>query len=241
MKSVAIVLAAGQGKRMGMYCPKQYLLLNGKPVIYYSLKAFEESDIDEIILVVGEGEKEYCEQEIINRYQFKKVMQIVSGGSERYHSVYNGLQVVQNAEYVFIHDGARPFLSKQLIEDLFETVRETKACIAGMPVKDTIKLINQKKQVEKSLDRSKVWQIQTPQVFEYQLVKQAYDKLFEQKISDVTDDAMVVERMTGHAVTLVKASYKNIKITTPEDLEIGECFLANEKTKNDKFEELKRR
>ena len=227
MKTVAIVLAAGQGKRMKTNCPKQYLLLDGKHVIYYSLKVFEESSVDEIILVVGKNEKEYCEKEIIKRYEFKKVTQIVFGGNERYDSVYNGLQVVDKADYVFIHDGARPFLSKQIISNLYEEVQKTKACVAGMPVKDTIKIVNGKKEVEQSLDRSRVWQIQTPQVFEYQLIKRAYEKLFEQESVNVTDDAMVVEQMMGHKVTLVEASYKNIKITTPEDLEIGECFLAN--------------
>lgn len=225
MKTVAIVLAGGQGKRMKADCPKQYLLLGGKPVLYYSLKAFEESEVDEIILVVGAGEQEYCEENIVKRYQFKKVTQIVTGGKERYNSVYNGLQAIKEADYVLIHDGARPFLTQEMIKDLIETVKETKACVAGMPVKDTIKLVNEKKEVEESLDRSKVWQIQTPQVFDYQLVKEAYDKLFEQPVANITDDAMVVEQMLGYTITLVETSYKNIKITTPEDLLIGECFL----------------
>lgn len=225
MKTTAIILAAGQGKRMKANCPKQYLLLKEKPVLYYTLKVFEESLIDEIILVVGKNEKEYCITKIIEPYQFKKVNKIVEGGKERYHSVYNGLKEVNNTDYIFIHDGARPFLEQKTIEHLLVEVTKSKACIAGMPVKDTIKIADDKSRVEQTLNRNKVWQIQTPQVFEYYLIKQAYDKLFENEIENMTDDAMVVEQMTGHSITLVEAGYQNIKITTPEDLIIGEAFV----------------
>lgn len=225
MKTTAIILAAGQGKRMNTNCPKQYLLLKEKPVLYYALKTFEESLIDEIILVVGRNELEYCKREIIEPYKFTKIIKIVEGGKERYHSVFNGLKEVKEADYIFIHDGARPFLHKKTIERLFHEVKRTKACIAGMPVKDTIKVVDNKNKVEHTLNRDKVWQIQTPQVFDYNLVKQAYDKLFESQIENITDDAMVVEQMTGHSITLVEAGYENIKITTPEDLIIGEALV----------------
>lgn len=224
MKTTAIILAAGQGKRMNTNCPKQYLLLKEKPVLYYSLKTFQESLIDEIVLVVGKNELEYCKKEIIEPYEFTKIIKIAEGGKERYHSVFNGLKEVKGADYIFIHDGARPFLHKETIERLFEEVKKTKACIAGMPVKDTIKVADNKNKVEQTLNRDKVWQIQTPQVFDYNLIKQAYDKLFESQIENITDDAMVVEQMTGHAITLVKAGYENIKITTPEDLIIGQAL-----------------
>lgn len=224
MKTTAILLAAGQGKRMGANCPKQYLLLKEKPIIYYSLKTLEDSFIDEIILVVGRNEIDYCKKEIIEPYKFSKVKHIVEGGEERYHSVYNGLNIVENTDYIFIHDGARPFLDNKTMEALLSEVQKTKACIAGMPVKDTIKIVNDRKQVEQTLNRNKVWQVQTPQAFAYQLVKEAYDKLFEGEAEKITDDAMVVEQMTGHVVTLVEAGYHNIKITTPEDLIIGEAL-----------------
>lgn len=224
MKTTAILLAAGQGKRMGANCPKQYLLLKEKPILYYSLKTLEDSFIDEIILVVGRNEIDYCKKEIIEPYKFSKVNHIVEGGEERYHSVYNGLNAVENTDYIFIHDGARPFLDNKTMETLLSEVQKTKACIAGMPVKDTIKIVNDRKQVEQTPNRNKVWQVQTPQVFAYQLVKEAYDKLFEGEAENITDDAMVVEHMTGHVVTLVEAGYHNIKITTPEDLIIGEAL-----------------
>lgn len=227
MKTAAVVLAAGKGSRMQAERPKQYLLLKEKPVLYYSLKAFEDSCIDEVVLVVGQGEMEYCQKEIVEKYQFTKVKAITEGGKERYHSVYEGLKKMQNTDYVFIHDGARPFVTSSLIEILLKEVQECKACVAGMPVKDTIKLVDDKQYVTDTPDRKFVWLVQTPQVFDYKLVYGAYQKLMEGEQNGITDDAMVVEQMTGHPVKLIEADYRNIKITTPEDIIIGESFLEN--------------
>ncbi len=224
-KCTAIVLAAGQGKRMGTQIHKQYLELNGKPVLYYSLYAFEQSNlIDDIILVVGENQIEYCETEIVSKYDFKKIKKIVQGGAERYHSVWNGLQEVDEG-YVFIHDGARPFLNEEILARAYKVVQECKACVVGMPTKDTIKITDGEGFVADTPDRSKVWMIQTPQVFETALVKKAYEKLMKQTQANVTDDAMVVEQMLGDKVKLVEGSYENIKITTPEDLQIATIFI----------------
>lgn len=225
-KCTAIVLAAGQGKRMGTKVQKQYLEIAGKPVLYYSLHAFEQSPIiNQIILVVGEGQTEYCQKEIVEKYQFQKVTKIVQGGAERYHSVWNGLQEVSDGDYVFIHDGARPFITEEILERAYKDVQECKACVVGMPVKDTIKLASSDGFVEETPERSRVWMIQTPQVFETTLVKEAYHLLMEQENSNVTDDAMVVEQMLGHSVKLTKGSYENIKITTREDLDIAAVFV----------------
>ena len=142
-RTAAIVLAAGRGSRMKSKIQKQYLLLKGKPVLYYSLKAFEESFIDEIILVTGEEEIEYCRKEIVEKYGFTKVSHIVTGGKERYHSVFCGLQALTDCDYVFIHDGARPFVTEQILERAYETVQKEHACVVGMPVKDTIKLADE--------------------------------------------------------------------------------------------------
>ena len=224
-KCTAIVLAAGQGKRMGTKVQKQYLEIQGKPVLYYSLKAFEESElIDEIILVVGENQKEYCEKEIVSKYEISKVTKIVQGGAERYHSVWSGLQEI-DAGYVFIHDGARPFLNEEILHRVYDEVLFHKACVVGMPVKDTIKIADAEGYADMTPDRSMLWQIQTPQVFETSLIKEAYKKLMQSDTIKVTDDAMVVEQMLGGKVKLVFGSYENIKITTPEDLEIAEIFL----------------
>ena len=227
MKNVAIVLAAGQGKRMKSKVQKQYLLIKEKPVLCYTLSAFENSSlISEIILVTGKDEIAYCQKEIVENYGFSKVQKIVAGGKERYHSVYEGIKAIETADYVFIHDGARPFVDGEMIARVCDAVAEHKACVVGMPVKDTIKIADDAGFAEQTPDRRKVWQIQTPQTFEYQLIKGAYEKLLEDEPEGITDDAMVVETMTDHKVKLVEGSYRNIKITTPEDLDIATIFCG---------------
>lgn len=227
-KCTAIVLAAGQGRRMGTKVQKQYLEISGKPVLYYSLHVFEQSAvIDDVILVVGENQAEYCQNEIVSKYGFSKVRSIVQGGAERYISVWNGLQEVDDAGYVFIHDGARPFINEEILNRAYKDVQICKACVVGMPVKDTIKLADSEGFVSETPERSLVWMIQTPQVFERGLVKEAYALLMKQDNVQVTDDAMVVEQMLGYKVKLTMGSYENIKITTPEDLDIAEIFVKN--------------
>lgn len=224
--NVAVVLAAGRGSRMQSVVQKQYLHIGGKPVLYYSLKQFEDFDgVDEIILVTGENEIEYCREEIVNTYNLKKVTSIIPGGIERYHSVYEGLCAAKECDYVFIHDGARPFLDRSILERVLEAVREYRACVVGMPVKDTIKIADGNQFAVQTPDRSSLWMVQTPQVFEYGLIKDAYVRMMEAGIAGVTDDAMVLERMSGMQVKLVEGSYQNIKITTPEDLLVAEAFL----------------
>ena len=227
MKNVAIVLAAGQGKRMNSKVQKQFLLIKEKPVLYYTLNAFETSPlISEIVLVTGKDEIEYCRQEIVEKYGFQKVCKIVAGGKERYHSVYHGIQAIDEADYVFIHDGARPFVDGETIERVCDAVKEYQACVVGMPVKDTIKIADEEGFAAQTPDRRKVWQVQTPQTFEYHLIKEAYEKLIVEEPEGITDDAMVVETMTNHKVKLVEGSYRNIKITTPEDLDIATIFCG---------------
>lgn len=234
MRIAAVCLAAGQGKRMESNVQKQYLLIHGKPVLYYALKAFQDSPVDEIVLVVGAGEEEYCQKEIVDKYGFTKVKAIAVGGKERYHSVFSGLQMVKEADYVLIHDGARPFLTQEIIERCIEGAKEYRACVAGMPVKDTIKLADTEGNIESTPERSKVWMIQTPQAFEYSLIKEAYTTLIEQENKGiktsipVTDDAMVVEYFLKQKVHLVYGSYENIKITTPEDMRIAEVFVKKQ-------------
>ena len=221
----AVVLAAGRGKRMESSVHKQYLLLHEKPVLYYALKAFEESPVQEIVLVVGKGEIEYCQKEIVEKYGFQKISHIIEGGAERYHSVYCGLKAIKGADYVLIHDGARPFLDEEIIKRNIQAVREYQACVAGMPVKDTIKISDEEEFAAATPDRSKLWMIQTPQIFEYSLIRNAHESIRCKDMSSITDDAMVVEQETGVKVALAEGSYQNIKITTPEDLFIAEAFL----------------
>ena len=221
----AVVLAAGRGKRMESSVHKQYLLLHDKPVLYYALKTFEESPVQEIVLVVGKGEIEYCQKEIVEKYGFQKISHIIEGGAERYHSVYCGLKAIKGADYVLIHDGARPFLDEEIIKRNIQAVREYQACVAGMPVKDTIKISDEEEFAAATPDRSKLWMIQTPQIFETELITDAYAKLMEKHVVQVTDDAMVLEQMLKMPVKLFEGSYENIKITTPEDLDIAKMFL----------------
>lgn len=230
IKRVAIILAGGRGSRMNSEIPKQYMLLKGKPVLYYSIKAFEHSVVDEIILVAGAGDIDYCRREIVEKFGFNKISAIVAGGTERYYSVLNGLRAVALSNggeiYVFIHDGARPCVTGQIIEKCNSDVELYKACVAAMPVKDTIKVADEGGWAKDTPSRNFLWQIQTPQCFEYNLVKNAYEAMAEdEKRGVITDDAMVVEKYTDSKVKLTEASYKNIKITTPEDLAVAELFL----------------
>lgn len=217
-KHSVIVLAGGNGHRMNSNIPKQYLLLDGKPILAHSLLLFEQSFLDEIILVVRKGDEEYCQKEYVEKYNLKKVTTITAGGRERYLSVYQGIQKIKNTDYIWIHDGARPFLTIELLERLKQAVEKEEAVVLGVHVKDTIKQTDEKNQITATIPRKNLWNIQTPQVFSADLIRNAYQKLIEQNITDVTDDSMVVERMTDHHVIIVEGSYQNIKITTKEDI-----------------------
>ena len=225
-RCTAIVLAAGQGKRMHSKIQKQFLEIGGKPVLYYSLHCFQESPlIRDIILVTGEEMISYCEQEIVKKYGFSKVRKVTAGGKERYDSVYAGLLCCQDTDYVYIHDGARPFITEEMVQRGYEAVKRTNACVMGMSSKDTVKLADSSGYVKETPDRKIVWNIQTPQIFSYDLIRGAYESIRKKDMTGVTDDAMVVEQETGAKILLVEGSYQNIKITTPEDLAIAEAFL----------------
>lgn len=230
----AVVLAAGQGKRMGTPVQKQYIELKGNPLICYTLAVFQESQIiDDVVLVVGEGQEDYVYDQIVRKYHFYKIKAIVKGGEERYASVWNGLKVIKNGAvpgvypggYIFIHDGARPFIDENILDRAYAAVEQYKACVAGMPSKDTVKLADEHGFARVTPQREDVWTIQTPQVFDSSLIIDAYSALMGKECIKVTDDAMVVEQMTDSPVKLFQGSYENIKITTPEDLEVAEVFL----------------
>lgn len=237
-RCTAIVLAAGSGRRMKSDVAKQYLPLGGRPLIWYALHAIEESSvIDDCILVACQEDilNGYVREEIVERFGFHKVASIVPGGAERYDSVYNALQAIKEtgtAGYVFIHDGARPFLTEEILERCLAEVEKTGACVAGMPVKDTIKIADADCYARQTPDRNTLWQIQTPQVFERVLITQAYEKLMQEKEHlaaagiKITDDAGAVELLMNRPVKLVEGSYRNIKVTTPEDIAVAEAFLA---------------
>lgn len=233
-RTAAVVLAAGSGKRMNAGVKKQYMEIAGRPVLYYSLKAFEESFIDEIVLVVSQDEIEQVQESYVNQYGFQKISRIVVGGKERYHSVACGLQAVrQDCDFVFIHDSARPMLTQEILQRAYQAVQEEEACVVGVPSKDTVKIADEQGYVSVTPNRSLVWNVQTPQVFSYPLVYSAYEELLQKEQEllaagvQITDDAMVVEHLAHHKVKLVEGSYENVKITTPEDVQIAERYLQS--------------
>lgn len=230
MKNTAIVLAGGRGSRMKSEVKKQYLLIDGRPVLYYSLSVFQHcGQIDEIILVCGAEDLEYCQKTFVEEAGFSKISRIVPGGKERYHSVYEGLKAAVNCDYVLIHDGARPFVSEEILNQILEQLPTCRACVVGVPVKDTIKRSDPNGYVAETLPREQLWTIQTPQSFEYRLIREAYDRLARELPAAVkiTDDAMVAETFAHVPVKLIKGSYDNIKITTPEDMLLAEMILNN--------------
>ena len=235
----AVVLAAGKGSRMGGNTAKQYMEIGGKPLVAYALEVFEASPvIDEIILMTDAGHMEYVQTEIVEAYGLKKVSTIGAGGGERYESVWKALCTLMDREegekesvvrerqdgYVFLHDGARPFVTGEIIERAYGAVCKCNACVVGMPVKDTIKLVNREGMIESSPDRSMVWQAQTPQVFSVPLIVEAFTRQMKEDCTGITDDAMVVEAQMGVKAHMVMGSYANIKITTPEDLFMAEVL-----------------
>ena len=231
MKNIAIVLAGGSGRRMGGDRPKQYMDLLGKPLICYSLETFEKSFVDKVVLVCIQGDEDFCKKEIVDRYGFRKVKAIVPGGRERYDSVYNGLKETEGFDHVFIHDGARPFVSEHTLERCLHYVEKYGAAVAAVRAKDTVKIENGDGFVEQSPDRSKVWMMQTPQVFDRDMIAECYEKLKrdEKRLLDagvyITDDTMVAKMYADADAKLVESSYDNIKITTETDMVIAEAIL----------------
>lgn len=226
-KKIAIVLAGGKGSRMKTDRAKQYIEVCGKPLICYSLEVFEKSSVDEIILVVPSDDVEYSRHEIVEKYGYTKVTQIVSGGSERYDSVFNGLLAAKDCEYVFIHDGARPCVTSKIIQDGLYAVEKNKAVVAAVQVKDTIKIVSLDGAIESTPDRNHLYQIQTPQIFDFGSIMSAYTKMMKDSDkSAITDDGMVMEKYGDVLVRIYKGDYCNIKVTTPEDIALAEAFIV---------------
>ena len=216
--------------------PKQYIELKGNPVLYYSLKIFEDSFMDAVVLVCGKNEKQYCQKNIIEKYALKKVCAIVSGGKERYDSVFNGLKEIERLgiaaddAFVYIHDGARPCIDAELLMECRRSVEQYGACIPAVPVKDTIKITDEDGFCAGTPKRSTLMAVQTPQCFSFVTILEAYcamEKALAENnaLADVTDDAMAAERFGKMKVKLCKGSYNNIKITTPEDIRIASQIL----------------
>jgi len=223
----AVIVAAGKGTRMNMDLNKQYIDICGKPVIAITLEAFESCGmVNEIILVVNEQDIIFCKDCILDEYGLNKVKAIVSGGTERQNSVYNGLtEIDDRCDIVLIHDGARPFIRADIIEEGINTAIEFGASCTAVPAKDTVKKADNSGFVAETLDRSFLWLIQTPQTFRYNLIMEAHKKALEEGFTG-TDDAILIERL-GLPLKLVMGSYDNIKITTQEDLVLAEAIAKS--------------
>lgn len=226
MKTTVIILAAGKGKRMNSNINKQYIEINNKPILVYTLEKFQESEcIDEIVLVVGKEDIEYVEKEIKNKYCFEKINYVVEGGVERQDSVYEGIKKVSNdTDIILIHDGARPFVSISNIRKLVNEIPIHKACILGVKVKDTIKMVDNDGYIVNTPDRKNLYAAQTPQGFLKDIIEKAYEiGINENKF--FTDDSMLVEEYLNTKVKVVEGSYENIKITTKEDIDIAKRYI----------------
>lgn len=246
-----VLLAGGRGKRMGTDVPKQFIELNGKPVLWYSLRAAEESAvIDECVLVVHPDDIDFVNNELLSKYSFNKVKRIAFAGSERYESVWSGLLCLAgcdwskltevekkevlsdaglkdqiNTDIIFIHDGARPFADETIFNNCYEGAIRYGACVAAVKSKDTVKLVDDNGKIISTPDRNTVWNMQTPQTFEAQLIFDSYRKVMALESINITDDAQAVELMGGREVYVVEGSYSNIKVTTPEDMVTAESFV----------------
>ena len=231
LRHFTIVVAAGKGLRMGLKTKKQYLHLDGIPILSRTIMVFDNCDhIHEIILVVPKEDKEYCKSHIIDPYGFKKKVHLLEGGKKRQDSVLNGLKYIRDKmnhdkdTIVLIHDGVRPFISQNIIEDCILNAIEYGACIPAVKVTDTVKVVLPDSVIQKTLNRENLYIAQTPQTFKLSLLLHAFDHAMKICFSG-TDDASLVEHL-GHTVVIVKGSNLNIKITTQEDLVLGKYLLT---------------
>jgi 2-C-methyl-D-erythritol 4-phosphate cytidylyltransferase len=225
-KIFALIPAAGMGKRMGAGSNKQYLLLDGMPILAHTIRLFEQAPfIDGIYLVSPEKEIPFCQSEVVERYGFAKVRAIVAGGAERQHSVMNGLDAMEGMKHddlVLIHDGVRPFVPVEALQRAAAAADQFGGAVVAVPAKDTVKIVRQGVIVE-TPSREELWLAQTPQAFRYGLIRAAYQAAAEEGFLG-TDDASLMERQ-GWQLPVVMGDYRNIKITTPEDMVLAEAFL----------------
>ena len=225
MRVSAIIPAAGEGRRMGGAVEKQFLLLQGVPVLAHTLGVFDKSpEVDDVVLVVAPQQRQALKEHVLGPYPCRKLIRVVDGGSERQESVASGLEAVPgNCDLVVVHDGVRPLVSVDLLGAVLKAANEHGAALAAIPAGDTVKRAEERVVVE-TLKRETIWLAQTPQAFQANLLRSAYEKAFRDKIM-VTDDAALVESL-GVSVHLVPGSPENIKVTTPTDLVVAEAILA---------------
>lgn len=221
-----VIVAAGTGSRMKKDINKQFIKLKNKEIVAHTIEKFYNSEnIDDIVVVIREDEEEYFNKNIKEKYGFTNI-KVAHGGNERQDSVFNGIKMLKKeCDVVLIHDGARPFVTDDIIKRSINKANEHNAIVVGVKVKDTIKVVSDNGNIIDTPNRSYLWAVQTPQVFKYDIITKAYEDAYNNNYYG-TDDAMLVERI-GYNVKMIEGSYNNIKITTQEDLEFGEQILKN--------------
>ncbi|HPI21399.1 MAG TPA: 2-C-methyl-D-erythritol 4-phosphate cytidylyltransferase [Candidatus Kapabacteria bacterium] len=224
MNFVAIIVAGGVGKRFNSELPKQFIELNGIPIIIRTISIFEQNEnINSIIIAMNEDWISYF-QEMLKLHNFKKIHSIVKGGEQRHNSVFNALntEIARNSDFILIHDAVRCFTTQNLLNDLIKNAIEFGAVIPGIKPKDTVKKIIQNNVIETTVDRNSLLLVQTPQVFKKDIIFDSYQKINND--IQATDDSYIVE-LAGYQVKVIEGEERNIKITTPLDLEIGKLFV----------------
>jgi len=234
MRVVAVIAAAGLGQRMQQDLPKTYLRLAGKPILVHTLEVFETvPEVHEVMAVVHPDDLEFCKEEVVAPFRFKKLLRLVPGGKERQDSVYNALKVLHHEEgeleIILVHDGVRPFVTPEQVAQVIAAARRHGGAILGVPCQDTLKQVNAKGEVMATVERRDLWQIQTPQAFQAPLLCRAFREAMSLGFY-ATDEAGLVEAL-GHPVMVVPGSPLNLKITTPDDLQLAEAVVASRKKK----------
>ena len=228
-QAVAIIPAAGAGVRMGVDRPKQYLDLDGRPLLSVTLERFQQCpSVAEVILVVPPEDLDYCRKTVVEPLGIRKKVQIVGGGKRRQDSVLKGIEASRgNYDLVLIHDGVRPLVTTSLIGDAILAATHERAVITALPCKETVKEVGEDLVVERTYNRGFVWLVQTPQVFHYKDIVHAHRKALKEGWDDVTDDASLLERI-GIPVRVLEGREDNIKVTTPHDLDMARYLLERQ-------------
>jgi 2-C-methyl-D-erythritol 4-phosphate cytidylyltransferase len=226
MQTHAIIVSAGKGVRMNRSTPKQYLLLQGRPVLCHTILAFDRCpDVDKIILVVPKNDIQYCQEKLLSGLHIKTPVNVLAGGERRQDSVFNGIQSIDDrGSIVVIHDGVRPLVRPELISRCIRKAKTSGACILGVPLKDTLKAVDGNSLIQRTIPREGLWLAQTPQAFHYQLIRDAHDAAAKEGI-EATDDAVLLEQM-GLPVSILESTADNLKITTNEDLVLADTILS---------------
>jgi 2-C-methyl-D-erythritol 4-phosphate cytidylyltransferase len=226
----AVIPAAGLGIRMDSIKPKQFLDLGGKPLLTVTLEHFQECRlVDSIIVVVPRQDVDYCLQEVVNPYALSKVFTVISGGKRRQDSVRNGIEAVAHTcRWVLIHDGVRPLVTKDLIQKVISAAYNFRAVTTGLPITESVKAADSQSRILRSIDRSDLWLIQTPQIFRREDIHRAHQEALKQGWKEATDDAFLIEKM-GIPINIIEGEQSNIKVTTPYDLQIARFLISNKR------------